>query len=257
MVKFKAPSQMVEDGVVWADKLPFNIQEVKKIVFLKDFLGFVNYLKETPIKLTVTKNISLKDIEGLTKVFQNTIKMKYGPDDNWDVRSEDQLPYLKRIDILASIMHITFNRKGRKRISRNGLGFLKLSSDWQYLNLFLHYWNQFNWSYFHPWSDDDEKHNLEILQHNRYNLRYVLLADYQNWQTPKKLTQQLSQVFGFNYQGVEDNFIADSIVWQIKHWLKELSLFNLVDKRSVKDKWGFEELKQFKLPKLGIKVLSL
>src|SRR3990167_2646818 len=87
-------------------------QQVINNNFFHDFIVFLKYLEQKPIKRTVTGNISLADIFSLQKQFhQQEIFSEYKKY-NWNIRSERQIEFLSKIKIIAESMRLIYKRKG-------------------------------------------------------------------------------------------------------------------------------------------------
>lgn len=252
-------SPLLETGVFFSSELPFTDTEVKNTPLLKDFLGFLNYLFQTPAKLTQTKNLSLADIRAINELLTHPLEldMKIGKH-LYKLRSEDATTYIKRLNCLAELLHLTYHRKGKKYITKGYTGFLKLLPSWQFFHLLCAYWSDLNWGYFHPFQGYNDKNIPEVLQEVRPYLRQILLTEACNWVDFEFFAKNLARIFNLSYHDITGKNQEDLVSWQIETIvIRDFSLFNLIEKKTKKDEHGFDKVQSFHLTKLGQKVLGI
>ena len=237
-------------------------EDVNSIDFFHDFMAFLNWLKEKPIKRTITGNISLRDIELLLpqlKTAQHRINeyQKHG----WRLHSEQDLQTLTQIKIIAEVMHITYKRKGMLFLSKNGKGFLtNLSSVQQFEQMVLYYWYRVNWEYFTPSREIKGQTLSELLQEKQNYFWLLFLQKEEGWidyETFCKATRdyfQLQPFFQDAYLGENYELLSD-----IRHILfrRNLLLFGCVEieEPSEKHEWK-REIKKFRSTPVGLFVFN-
>lgn len=102
------------------------IKGIDKNNFFSDFLLFLKTLKEKgELLLTKTGNLQRKEIEHFGQVFKIDI---YHRDRQgkimWPIYKEDEVPHLIRIRLIAKVMYLTYQRKGKLLLSKNGQAYL-------------------------------------------------------------------------------------------------------------------------------------
>lgn len=158
-------------------------KDVTEIDFYHDFIAYLTYLKNTPIKRTTIGNISLSNIKPLLVSFRTIEKKteefkKYGI----TIHTEDRLPELSQIKLLADVMHLTYKRHNKILLSRSGLAFLEnLSPLEQYTQVVLHYWYRLNWDYFSNSTQIKNVSLAELLQQVQHHFWKFFLQKEDQW----------------------------------------------------------------------------
>lgn len=229
----------------------FNDQ-VLKVDYFYDFMQFLEYVLENGIKRTATGNISLNDINKLSKRFRQGKQLEFLDEEmGWKVRSEASCFYLNQIRVTAEVMYLLYKRKGWFLMSKNGKGFLSnLESFYQYEQMVLWFWNRVNWDYFSP-----SRGTTEILQDNQRSIWKALLECEKDWIDFKQFCQKIKAAFNLEhfYQG---GFNPDfDLYLDIRYGLFERNLqrFGCVDVVLEKgEKEWQEELISFRSTDLGL-----
>lgn len=157
-------------------------KDIEEVDFFQDFITFLHYLEKQPIKRTITGNISLNDIANLQPLFREqkvfTEHKKYG----WSIRTETEIEFLTQIKIIAEVMHLTYKRKNKLLLSKNGKAFLQnLEPVSQYKNMVLSYWREVSWSYIHPGRFIQEEAIADIFQYEQNLFWDTLLKNGDKW----------------------------------------------------------------------------
>jgi len=97
-------------------------QQVINNKFFHDFIVFLKYLEQKPIKRTVTGNISLIDIFSLQKQFHQQEVFDKFKKYNWEIRSERQLEFLTKIKIIAETIMNALNNEIANYKTAVGIG---------------------------------------------------------------------------------------------------------------------------------------
>lgn len=216
------------------DTFSLTNDAVESIDFYHDFLAFLCRLRSHPIKRTLTGNISLKDIESLLKELRTTRERineykKYG----WTLRSEQELQTLEQIKILAEVMRLTYKRKGKLFLSKNGQEFLnKLTPIEQYHQMILYYWNRVNWDYFSAMRNAKGVSLNEVLQDNQDEIWHYLLSKDSQWINYEKFCLALRDYFHLESFLLDPVFDPDKQLYSdidFVFFKKNLLLFNCVE----------------------------
>ncbi|OGK09651.1 hypothetical protein A2767_07385 [Candidatus Roizmanbacteria bacterium RIFCSPHIGHO2_01_FULL_35_10] len=228
-------------------------QQVISNNFFHDFLVFLKYLEERPIKRTITGNISLADIFSLQKQFhQQEIFSEYKKY-NWSIRSERQIEFLSKIKIIAESMYVIYKRKEYLILSKNGKGYLhNIDPVTQYWNMVLHYWNRVSWEYFNPSPEINKRSVMDVLQHNQHSLWNSLLRKGIQWIDFESFCQAVKIHFKLEdyYKNIDDfSYYLDIEYGLLK---RNIFLFGCVEVEYKKDKYKFDRISHFRPTELGI-----
>ncbi len=228
--------------------------DVLRVDFFHDFLFFLNLLKEHPIKLTATGNLSLKNINPFLKRCKTLQPVfKSFEEHGWTIRKEEELGSLHVLRIMTDIMHLTYKRHNTLLLSKNGKAFLEnLTRVDQFRQVFDYYRHRCNWAYYAITENDsllakrlqgDQKHICRILKDQGTEwVEYVSFC--------KKLNEELNlQPFLVaSYATPEeilDRRIHDTL------FTKFLSLFGCVELETKQiDQWRTDIIR-FRLTKIG------
>ena len=244
-------------------ELPYSSEEVEKVSFFRDFLTFLEYVEKNEVKLTQRGNLSLKDLRKIVDLFVVPISMEEKVGERiFRVRSEEELPYVQKIHILAKIMRLVRKRKSRLLICKKSKKqFDLLPRNLQFQLLWSTYWHHLNWAYFHPYGKENV---AEILQDNRDYVKEVFLdlnCKFKgSWVSfsylSKKLEKDLNLTW-YDAKGVNQPHILYLEIESVL--IDEFKLFGLVETKREKDeKWlSLDRLVSFRLTSLGKKVLSI
>jgi len=229
------------------------IEEVNNNDFFHDFILFLKRLEEKPIKRTVTGNISLIDITDLQKGFRqqkifNEYK-KYG----WKIRTESEIDFLTQIKVIAEVMHLTYKRKNKIFLSKNGKGYLyNIDSITQHCNMVLDYWEGINWEYFSYSPEINGISAMEILQKNQYILWNAFLKKQDQWFEFKLFCQTI--MTHFKLSDYYKNLYDLSFYLNIEYGLlrKNLVRFGCIECEERKDKHNISRIVRIRPTNLGL-----
>ncbi len=243
---------------ILSDTAILTKDSIESIDFYYDFLAFLRRLNNNPIKRTLTGNISLKNIELLLKELKTTkdnIKehKKYG----WKIHTEQELQTLEQIKILAEVMRLTYKKKNKLFISKNGRKFLReLNPSQQYKQMILYYWYRVNWDYFSAMQSIKGTTLNNILQDNQNKIWHTLFCKNTQWIDYKKFCLALRDYFHL------EPFLQDPVLdpdWilfsDIKYTLfkKNLLLFNCVQIQQKPAKFDEQiEIIRFRSTQVGL-----
>jgi hypothetical protein len=216
------------------DTITLTNNSIESIDFYYDFIAFLRRIYNLPIKETLTGNISLKDIESLLKELKTTRQRineyrKFG----WKLRTEQELQTLGQIKILSEVMRLTYKRKGKLYISKDGRDFLNnLAPIQQYKQMILHYWYSVNWDYFYGNKRIKGATLNDILQDNQDKIWHTLFCKGTQWINYQKFCLALRDYFHLepffddDILGAENELFTDI---EISLFIKNLLLFNCVE----------------------------
>ncbi len=240
------------------DTYSLTAEEVESIDFFHDFMAFLHRLYEQPIRRTSTGNISLKDIQPLLEKLKTTKEhiddyKKHG----WRLHTEDELKTLQQIKILSEMMHLTYKRKGKLFLSKNGQGFLKnLTPIEQYKQMILYYWYRVNWDYFSGMRRVDSVSLINVLQENQNKIWHSLLNKDTQWIDYKKFCFSLRDYFHLQPFLEHPTFEPDDELFSdIEYALfgKNLLLFNCVEVEEAPGKYDWQtEIVRFRSTRIGL-----
>jgi hypothetical protein len=227
------------------------IKEIDKNDFFSDFLLFLKTLQEKGgLLLTKTGNLQRKEIDHFGQVFKIDI---YHRDRQgkimWPIYREDEVPHLIRIRLIAKVMYLTYQRKGKLLLSKNGKGYLtNIGKQTQFEQMILWYFNRCNWGYMHYYFED----LAELFQRNQPLLWKQFLSQKGNWIDFKKYIEGIRLYFHLN----DKRDFSDRVEWAVERAIvKDLELYGLIDIKSVLGKYR-EVIQSFKLTKLGEHILT-
>lgn len=226
-------------------------KEIDKNYFFSDFLLFLNTLKEKgELLLTKTGNLQRKEIDYFGKIFKIDI---YHRDSQgkimWPIYREDEVPHLIRIRLISKVMYLTYQRKGKLLLSKNGKGYLaNIGKQTQFEQMILWYFNRCNWGYMHYYFAD----LAELFQNNQPTLWRQLLSQKDNWIDFKKYVEAIRLYFRLTNK----QEFGDRVEWAVERAIvKDLELYGLIETKSVLGKYR-KEILSFKLTKLGEHILT-
>jgi len=261
-----SPAEKIEGKTIpssnyFQGEFPYSSQEVEGVGFFRDFLTFLKYIEEKGAKLTQRKNISLKDLREILNLFIAPIKMEERVAERvFRVRSEQELPYVEKIHILAELLRLVRKRKFRLIICKRAKeSFDRLPLSIQFQLIWSTYWHHLNWSYFHPWRENI----AEVLQKNREYVKELILdldTRREEWinfsHFSKKLEKKLNLTW-YDRDGLNHSQWIYSAIELVL--IEEFKLFGLVEIKRKKDKERvyLEKLVGFRLTPLGKKVMGI
>ncbi len=227
------------------NELAVTNDRVKSIPFFHDFIIYLKYLEEKPIRLTATGNISLKDIHELSKRFKEQKVFEEYKHFGWKITTEPQIQFLHQIKIIAKVMHLTYKHKTTLSITKNGEGFLKkLSPLKQFNEMVLHYWYRVNWDYFTPTREIYGISFSERLQDVQKSIWHALLSKGTNWIDYSEFCKSVNLYFNFipYFEDYPYSTPEEELKSEIRHVLfrRNLVLFGCVEIEEKGKKWGAE-----------------
>jgi len=229
------------------------IKEVSNNDFFHDFFVFLKYLEQKPIKRTITGNISLADISALQKQFRQQRVFKEFKEYGWKINSERVVEFLTQIKTIAEVMYVTYKRKDKLLLSKNGKSYLHdIDSLTQYWNMVLHYWNRVNWEYFNPSPEINRVSVINVLQKNQVIVWNAFLRKGNQWLDFEAFCQTLKVHFKLDdyYKNLDDFSYYLDIEYGI--FKRNLLLFGCIECEEEKDKYDFERIIRFRPTKLGL-----
>lgn len=241
------------------DQLVILIEEdVMKVDFFHDFLLFLNSLKEDPVKLTATGNLSIKSLEPLLKKLK-TLKpiFKRNEEYGWKLRTEDEVRSLHLIRIMTDLMHLAYKKHDKLLISKNGKAFLtNLNRVDQFKQLFDYYKNRFNWAYYSYFKNDELL--TKALQRQQERIWKLLKSNGAEWVDFKTFCKTLNEDLQLQQYLNDPYSTPEEVLYsRIKSDLfyDPLALFGCVELETKEiDKWS-EEIIRFRLTKIGLAAL--
>ena len=233
------------------DNTLFN-QDAINNDFFHDFIVFLTYIEKNTIHRTATGNISLADIAALKKDFRQQKVFKDYDKYGWKIASEVDIRFLTHIKVLAEAMHITYNRKGKLLLSKNGKGYLhNIDSLTQYWNMVEYYWHKISWEYLTPSHEIDNVSIMDVLQKNQNIIWDALLRKENEWIDFQAFCQTIKIHFNLDSYFKDGGYRIDFFSIEYGLIKNKLFLLGCVEIEEVKDTRGFTSIKRFKSTRLG------
>lgn len=225
-----------------------------QIPFFFDFMLFLKYLEEHPIKRTAKGNISLYDIQQLKPLLKEQNKLQEHEKYGWKITSESNLQFLTQIKIIASSLYLTYNRKGKLFLSKNGSGFLhNIDELTQYKNTVITYWKDINWEYFEYGS------GIQPLQNKQNTIWQLLLKKGTDWIDFKTFCQILRLGLSLKYNipdksDFDDDTLYFTLYIDIYYGLfyRNLERFGCVEVLKKERNPGLDEPYSFRCTEIGL-----
>ena len=242
------------------NELAVTNAEVNSIPFFHDFIIYLKYLEEKPIKLTATGNISLKDIHELSKRFKEQEVFEEFKHFGWKITTEPQIQFLHQIKIIAKVMRLTYKNKSALSITKNGKEFLRnLSPLEQFKEMVLHYWHQVNWDYFTPTREIYGISFTQRLQDVQESIWHALLNKGANWLDYSEFCKSVNLYFNFTpyFEDYPYATPEEELKSEIRHVLfrRNLVLFGCVEIEEKGKKWD-AEIVRFRTTQPGLYVFQ-
>jgi hypothetical protein len=205
--------------------------EITANAFFHDFLLFLQEAGRDPFRLTEKGNLRIAEIHYLGEHFQQDIYHRHIDGERWYVRSETDVPPLRRIRLLAQHMRLTETRQRTLLLSIRGKAYLAHTSPKsQFEQLILWYLQRYDWT---EWYTHRAEIGTVLQSAQRFLWRYFLARK----DTKIDFSRFLSGVreyFGLDALSDEPYF-SSSVHWAVKQMLvRDLRLFGLLSVDSVK-----------------------
>ena len=238
-----------------------------QIDFFHDFIKFLKYVEKNSIKTTQKGNISLRDINNLTKIFRPNEFVKDHNKYGWRIWTEESFEYFHQIRILCEVMQLIYKRKRKFLVSKKGIEFLKkTNTEVQYKDMVINYWQKVNWDYFFAPLDNGETTLNEILQYYQDNIWSALLEKNSEWIHINDFSKALIRSLGLEalmdvseeddvmvgYEIDIDEIIGDRIYYSL--FYRNLERFGCVVIKQKKGKYGFKRPHKFRSTPTGLAV---
>lgn len=168
----------------------------------------------------------------------------------WPINTEDEVQHLIRIRLISKVMFLTYQRKGKLFLSKNGNAyFTNIDKQTQFEQMILWYFLRCNWAYMHHYLED----SATIFQNNQEILWRQLISQKDNLIDFKKYVEGIKFYFKFSKN---ENQYSDRVEWAVERIIvKDLELFNLIKVNRIPGQYG-KVIKNFKLTKLGDYILN-
>lgn len=228
-------------------------------IFFQDFLSFLRLLGERPLGLTQTGNLQIKEVDLLGKLFKHDMYLRDKKGKiMFKTRSEWDYKYLLWIRQIVAVMHLSYKRKGKLFLSKNGKGYLKnIAPAVQYEQMILWFLHRCRWAYLHPREGYNKMLIADVLQDNKeYIFKYLLQED-QDWINFKKFAKGLTDYFNLSITDIYGNEQEDSVFLNIEFFLvDDFEQLGLIESRKEKDKYNFKRTIAFKPSKTGLYIFQ-
>lgn len=224
--------------------------EIIRNDFFHDFLSFLHILKARPMLLTKTGNLQRKEINYFGSISKTDI---YHRDKEgkimWPISTEIEVPHLLRIRLITRVMYLTYQRKGKLFLSKNGRGYLEnLTPRIQFEQMLAWYFERCNWAYMHPYVEAI----AIILQKNQYYIWEFFLQKQGTDINFKKFREGIRAYFNLG----KSNDYHDNAAWAVECTIiRDLALYGLIEYVSQKQDYG-EAITFFCLTSLGIYIFQ-
>ena len=231
-------------------------QEITANEFFHDFLLFLHEAARQPFRLTEKGNLRLGDIHFFGEHFHQDIYHRHIDGEQWYVRSETDVPPLRRLRLIAQAMRLTEIRQRKLLLSIRGKAYLADTSPKnQFEQLVLWYLHRYDWTEWYP-------HRAEIAavlqQSQRFLWRYFLYRKNSKIDFIRFLSG-VREYFGLDALSDEPYF-SSSVQWAVAQILvRDLRLFGLLSVDSVK-RGNFitdETIHSFQPTTLGVHIFEL
>ncbi len=168
----------------------------------------------------------------------------------WLINTEDEVQHLIRIRLISKVMNLTYQRKGKLLLSKNGKAYLtNIDKQTQFEQMILWYFHRCNWAYMHHYLEDPST----IFQENQLILWRQLISQKDNLIDFKKYVEGIRLYFKLFKN---ENQYSDSTEWAVERIIvKDLELYNLIKVNKIPGKYG-KTTKSFQLTKLGNYILE-
>ncbi|PIU74206.1 hypothetical protein COS77_02830 [Candidatus Roizmanbacteria bacterium CG06_land_8_20_14_3_00_34_14] len=228
------------------------IEAINNCDFFNDFILFLKTLKQKGgLDLTKTGNLQRKEINYFGQIFKIDI---YHRDDAgkimWPINTEDEVQHLIRIRLISKVMNLTYQRKGKLLLSKNGKAYLtNIDKQTQFEQMILWYFHRCNWAYMHHYLED----SATIFQENQLILWRQLISQKDNLIDFKKYVEGIRLYFRFSKN---EKQYSDRTEWAVERIIiKDLELYNLIDVNRIPGQYG-KVINNFKLTKSGEHILN-
>ena len=190
-------------------------------------------------------------MQKLCDLFEDRMSIYLHPDYDWKHRSENEMPYLLKIDCLATeIMKLTRRYKSRKRITKLGKKYLELPVSWQYFNLFINYWNELNWAY--PRSIG---FGAEMAQDIRNSIRSLLVVSTE-WVNVDVFKQEVGDLMAVDQPIIDNPEFQRDVQEAVRKVIEIVELFDLMEVEFESDEDNYRSINRIHLTSLGQKILN-
>lgn len=223
------------------------------VIFFCDFIIYLNYVMANKIKLTKTGNISIFDIDNLSRNFKYQKLQSEFKEYGWKIRNEQQFEYLHKIRIISEAMYLTYKRKGTILLSKNGNAYLKnIDSLSQYWNMVTLYWEKINWDYFEPARNVHGVPFATFFQNNQKIIWDYLLKNGETWINFNDFLKALKIYFHLDKYYSNDQMDDFDFRLNVEYCLirRNLHLFGCVEIEEKEDKY-MTRITRFKPTDLG------
>jgi hypothetical protein len=227
-------------------------------IFFQDFLCFLKLLESRPLGLTQTGNLQIKEIDLLGKLFKHDM---YFRDKKGKIvfktRSEWDYKYLLWIRQIVSVMNLSYKRKSKLYLSKNGKGYLNnIDIAVQYEQMILWFLNRCSWAYLHPREGYNKMVIADVLQDNKEYIFQYLLQEGYNWINFKKFAKGLTDYFNLSITDIYGNEQEDSVFLTIEFLIDDFEELGLIESQKEKSKSSFKRIIFFKPVKIGLYIFN-
>jgi hypothetical protein len=235
------------------------IKTVQTNIFFQDFFCFLRLLEKRPLGLTQTGNLQIKEVDLLGGLFKHDMycrdrkgKIMFKTRSEWDYK------YLLWIRQIASVMHLSYKRKGRLYLSKKGKGYLNnLDPAVQYEQMILWFLHRCSWAYLHPREGYNKMVITDVLQENKEYIFKYLLQEGKNWINFEKFAKGLTDYFGLSITDIYGNEQEDSVFLTIEFFLvDDFKKLGLIESQKEKNEYNFERTNSFKPTKTGLYIFQ-
>jgi hypothetical protein len=204
--------------------------EIADNEFFHDFLLFLQEAGRQPFRLTARGNLRLADIHYFGEHFKQDIYHRDIDGYRWHVRSETDVPALRRIRLLAAHMRLTETRQRQLLLSIRGKGYLAdTSPERQFEQLVLWYLQRYDWT---EWYTYRAVIAAALQQSQRFLWRYFLYRKDTKIDFSRFLAG-VREYFGLDAL-TDESYFSDSVRWAVEQVLVSgLRLFGLLSVDSV------------------------
>jgi hypothetical protein len=200
--------------------------EIAANAFFHDFLLFLQEAGRQPFHLTKIGNLRLGDIHYFGEHFKQDIYHRHIDGERWYVRSEIDVPPLRRIRLLAQAMRLTETRQRKLPLSIRGKAYLADTSlKRQFEKLILWYLKRYDWTSWYTYRAEI----AATLQWSQSILWRYFLARKDSTIDFNRFLAGLREYFGLDALIHDPYLISDGVRWPVEQMLvKDLRMFGLL-----------------------------
>jgi hypothetical protein len=221
-------------------------ESIAENAFFHDFLFFVREVENHPLGLTKTGNLKRAEIYFFGEHF--TIDIHHRDERGlilFPIRTEDGVPHVMRIRLIAHVMKLVHPHKGKLLLSKRGKTFLQQRPLLQFGDMIHCYFLHCNWAYMYPMRHD----HARTLQWGQFHLWRYFMKHKDQPIDFQLFVEGVSFYFGMKTTKEYRDHVVEQVV------VKDLALYGLLHVNAVKQGW-MERVISFQPTDLGLHIFD-